>query len=227
MTKKILAVVVAVMMVMALSVVAFADVDVTADLALNGDGTVYSCAIPAGIDVSNGATVTLHVKGTSNNEAIRFYLTDASDNARVTACDVATGDGCVTVADGAFEGTIDLEIDTSGAIQGTAEPTTLIVKAQAWGVAFDNTTFEVVEFVGGDAAEEAPAETEAEAEAPAEAEEAPAETEAPAEAEAEAPAEAPAAEAPAETAKAPATGLALAVIPAVMALAAAAVSKKH
>ncbi len=64
-------------------------------------------------------------------------------------------------------------------------------------------------------AEEAPA--EAEAEAPAEAEEAPA----------EAPAEAETTEAPTETAKAPSTGIALAVVPAVMALAAAAVSKKH
>ena len=71
--------------------------------------------------------------------------------------------------------------------------------------------------------EAAPAEAETETEAPAEAEaEAPAETEAPAEAEAEAPAEAPA-----ETPAAPATGLALAVVPAVMALAAVAVSKKH
>ena len=107
-----------------------------------------------------------------------------------------------------------------------AGTTKLVLNPYAFSSTAGEITFDVEVKVTGDfEAAAAPAETEAEADAPAEAEEAPAETEAPAEAE-EAPAEAPAAEAP-ETAAAPATGLALAVIPAVMALAVAAVSKKH
>ena len=205
MTKKILELVVAVMMVMALSVTVFANVDVTADIDTS-DNTCYKVAIPEGVDVSNGATVTIHIKGTSNNAAIRVYLSDAADNGRVNEITP------IDVVDGAFDGTVDIVIDSTGAVQGTADPTHIILKAESYGVVIDG-TFELVEIVTAD---DAAPEVDAEPEAPA----AEPEPEAPA-AEPEAPAAEPA------PAPAPATGLALAVVPAVMALAAVAVSKKH
>ena len=101
-----------------------------------------------------------------------------------------------------------------------AGTTKLVLNPFAFSSAAGEITFDVEVKVTGDfEAAEAPAETLAET---------PAETEAPAETPAETPAEAPAetpAEAPAP--EAPKTGLALAVVPAVMALAAVAVSKKH
>ena len=189
--KKIFAIAVAVMMVLALSTIAFADYDAVAELGgtLTGNKTI---PIPSTLDVSNGQTVTLKVKGTSSDSAIRFYLTGPTDNERVT--DAIS----VEVVDGAFEAEVVMKIDSTGAIQGNADPTVLMIKGPQAGVDITNTTFESLVFVGIDApAAEAPADT------------------------------ADAAEAPAETTDSPDTGIALAVIPAVIALGAVAVSKKH
>ncbi len=216
MTKKILAAVVAVMMVAALTVSAFANVDLTS----NATGTLnenLSFDIPADIDVSDGATVTLHLKGTSDNTTVRAYLTDANDVGRVT--DV----GYFEVVNGAFDATVDLLIDYEGGFGGTTAPTRIMIKGQDSSTPLANTTFEVIEVVTADAAAEEPAAEEPAAEEPAAEEPA---AEEPAAEEPAAPAEEPA-PAPAETPAAPATGLALAVVPAVIALAAAAVSKKH
>ena len=195
--KKILSLAVAFVMVMALTVSVFANLDLTS----NASGTLnenLSFDIPAEVDVSDGATVTLHLKGTSDNTTVRAYLTDAGDVGRVT--DVAYYE----VTGGAFDATVDILIDYEGGFGGTTAPTRIMLKGQDSSTPLANTTFEVIEIVNADGAA-APAETET-----------PAETEAPA----ETPAETPAPEAPK-------TGLALAVVPAVMALAAVAVSKKH
>ncbi len=198
MTKKILAIALAAVMVMALSVAAFADYEAVDELGgpLTGNKTI---PLPSTLDISNGATVTLKVKGTSADSAIRFYLTGPTDNERVT--DAIS----VPVVDGAFEAEVVMTIDSTGAIQGSADPTVLMIKGPQAGVDITDTTFESLVFVGIDAPAAEPA-----------AEETPAADEAPA-----------ADAAPADTTPAPDTGLALAVIPAVMALAAVAVSKKH
>ena len=230
MTKKIVAIVAAMMMVLALSVSAFA-VDVLTDdvkgVAQNANVTL---AIPEDLGLDNGVVVTMHVKGTADNTMVRFYLTDASDNGRVTEVFE------VPVENGAFDATADFTVDTTGTIQGTAAPTIVMIKGPDYATPPENLVLEVVELsvAGADepAAEEEtaeapadePAAEESAAEAPAE--DAPA-AEAPAETTTEAPAETTPAPAPAETTKAPSTGIALAVVPAVVALAAVAISKKH
>ncbi len=196
--KKVLSIVMAMMLVAALSVNVFADIDLTAglEMPLNANMPIE---IPAGVDVSDGATVTVTVKGTSDNTAIRFYLTDAVDNGRVN--EVVT----VEVVDGAFEATFDMVIDCSGAVQGTAAPTHFMVKGPDWQTAIANTTFEVLSFVGVDA----PVVEEPTVEEPATEEPAP-----------EEPADEPVAEEPADT------GLVLALVPAAVALAVVAFKKR-
>ncbi len=183
-------------MVMALSVNVFADIDLTGEATYPANANIV-INIPEGVDVSNGATVTLNVKGTSDNTALRFYLTEPSDNGRVT--EVST----VEVVDGAFEATLEMVIDSTGAIQGTADPTVIMIKGPDYATPPANTTLEVLSVVGVDAA---PA-----ADEPA--------------------ADAPAADAPADTAptadEAPAdTGIVLAVLPMAIAAAAVVVSKR-
>ncbi len=205
--KKVLSIVMAMMLVVALSVNVFADIDLTGAVEAPANANQF-IEIPAGVDVSNGAIVTLAIKGTSDNTAVRFYLSDANDVGRVT--DVVT----VDVLGGSFDKTIELVINYDGGFGGSAAPTHLIVKGPDYATPLANTTFEVLSIAGVDAAEEAPAEEPApETEAPAE-EPAP-ETEAPAEE------PAPETEAPAET------GVALAVIPAIVAMAAVVISKKR
>lgn len=197
--KKILSIAVAMIMVMALSVSVFANVDLTGEIG-TGLNENFQVAIPEGVDVSDGATVTVNVKGTSDNTAVRFYLTDPADVARVT--DVAV----VEVVDGAFEATFDLYCDLSGAYGGSSEPSVLQVKGPDYATPLANTTFEVLEVVADVAA---PAETHAET---------------PAETPAEIPAETPAETTPAAPAN---TGIVLAVLPMAVAAAAIAVSKKR
>ncbi len=187
-------------MVMALSVNVFADIDLVGEATYPANANI-TINIPEGVDVSNGATVTLNVKGTSENTALRFYLTDVNDNGRVT--EVAT----VEVVDGAFEATLDMVIDSTGAIQGTADPTILMIKGPDYATPPANTTFEVLSIVGVDAAPAAdePAADEPAADAPAD--------------------EAPAADA-AETSEPADTGIVLAVLPMAIAAAAVVVSKR-
>ncbi len=222
MTKKILAAVIAVMMVMALAVSAFAaDVTDMNDGAKDVyDGENAHVAIPEGVDTADGAVITVHVVGHSDNTQFRLYLTNAGDaNGRVS--DMVYVDG------GDFDITAELKVEL-GVYDTDVVPTHVQIKGPDYQTPLSNTTITLFEFVG---AEETAAETEAEPEAEAEAEAPEAEAEAaPAETETEAaPApEAEAAPAPAETTPAaPATGIALCVIPAVVALGAVAVSKKH
>ncbi len=196
--KKILSIALAMIMVMALSISVFADIDLVGEATYPANANI-TINIPEGVDVSNGATVSLKIKGTSENTALRFYLTDVNDNGRVT--EVAT----VEIVDGAFDTTIDMVIDSTGAIQGTVDPTILMIKGPDYSTPPANTTFEVLTIVGADApaapAEEAPAE-----EAPA--------------------ADAPAADAPAADAAPADTGIVLAVLPMAIAAAAVVVSKR-
>ncbi len=194
--KKILSIALAMIMVMALSVNVFADIDLTGEATYPANANIV-INIPEGVDVSNGATVTLNVKGTSDNTALRFYLTEPGDNGRVT--EVAT----VEVVDGAFEATLEMVIDSTGAIQGTADPTVIMIKGPDYATPPANTTLEVLSVVGVDAA---PA-----ADAPAD--------EAPA-------ADAPAADAPAADETPADTGIVLAVLPMAIAAAAVVVSKR-
>lgn len=199
--KKILSIALAMIMVMALSVNVFADIDLTGEATYPANANIV-INIPEGVDVSNGATVTLNVKGTSDNTALRFYLTEPGDNGRVT--EVAT----VEVVDGAFEATLEMVIDSTGAIQGTADPTVIMIKGPDCATPPANTTLEVLSVVGVDAA---PAADEPAADAPAD--------EAPA-------ADAPAADAPAADETPADTGIVLAVLPMAIAAAAVVVSKR-
>lgn len=110
-------------------------IDLTPSIAdvLNDNTTV---AIPAEICVENGAVVTLKVKGTSESDVVRFYLSSPGDSSRVT--DV----GIAEVKDGKFEGEFQLTIDSTGAIQGNIDPSLVFIKA-AQGAALKNTSFEV------------------------------------------------------------------------------------
>ena len=157
--KKILSIALAMIMVMALSITVFADVDIASAGTYPTNENLF-LDIPEGTDVSNGATVTIKVKGTSDNTAVRFYLTAPGDNSRVTEVSVAE------VVDGAFEATFDMVIDSTGAIQGSGDPSVIAVKGPDSSTPLSNTTVEVLTFVGVEApaadapaADETPADT--------------------------------------------------------------------
>ena len=103
----------------------------------------------------------------------------------------------IDVVDGAFETTVDITIAADGSIQGSAAPTILLVKGPSYGVNLTDVSIEVVEITSDKLATEAPVEEDTTTE------------------------DAPADEEPADT------GLALAVVPAIVALAAVALSKKR
>ena len=208
--KKILAIVLALSMVMALAVCVSADDAVIreGDLTLTVTAEYWEEIPTDGLFTADEIPNITKIVFTSDNTSVNYVyssveVTDASKNSHWNQ------------TSGVTEFTVDFanlftenETDTDG-------NTAPYVKVFASSPAGTEVTVHYV--VYGTAAAEAP---EAEAEAPAAEAEAPAaEAEAPA-AEAEAPA------ASTET-KAPSTGIALAVIPAVVAMAAAAVSKKH
>lgn len=212
--KKILSIALAMVMVMALSIAVFADADLTgnASYPLN-DNVTFD--IPEGVDVSNGATVTINVKGTSDNTAVRFYLTTPGDSGRVTEVAV------VEVVDGAFDTTLEMVIDSTGAIQGAEDPTIIMVKGPDYATPLANTTFESIVVVAEGAA--APADETPDADEAPEADETPAADEAPV-------ADAPAADetpAPAADSKPANTGIVLAVLPMAIAAAAVVASKRR
>ena len=208
--KKLFAIVVAAMLVMAMSVSAFAaTASIITDAAKETQAEVSNIMfnLPEGVAFETGDVVTVHIKGTADNTTVRIYLTDPVDNGRV--CDVVM----IDVIDGAFDYTGEISVVADGSIQGSAAPSVLILKGPDWQTPLSNITVEVVEITSDKivAAEEAPVETPVEEEAPAE--------EAPVE---DTPAvEAPADEAPAET------GLALAIVPMIVAAAAVILSKKN
>ena len=210
--KKILAIVLALSMVMALAVCVSADDAVIreGDLTLTVTAEYWEEIPTDGLFTADEIPNITKIVFTSDNTSVNYVyssveVTDASKNSHWNQ------------TSGVTEFTVDFanlytenETDTDG-------NTAPYVKVFASSPAGTEVTVHYV--VYGTAAAEAPA-AEAEAEAPeAEAEAPAAEAEAPA-AEAEAPA------ASTET-KAPATGLALAVVPAIVAMAAVAVSKKH
>ena len=233
--KKILAFAIAVVMVMALAVTASAE-------------TIYEYTSP--VKVAFGWT-TLIQNGDAN--ATDFFKAIGTEGAviEMIATDLVDGDRQAEVVDAWFQictqDTVGwteaggLKTEGIGETYGfTDEGYVITIPAAAFNEmvvnsGVDPANLSIILNAGGSWAKSAskiilrvsvPDEA---AEAPAEetpAEEAP--EEAPAEAAEETPAEAPAeAETTAETAKAASTGIALAVIPAVMALAAVAVSKKH
>ncbi len=240
--KKILAIVVAMMMVMALSVSIFADdIDVsgmdvafewtegkaahdwwTAKDVFSADD--YAKFVEAlGMD---GAVVEVAGNNPGAGGAMTNFNFDWDGHGILMA-----GDGQYPMGDFDCFASMD-QLRADGKVPDTID--NVILQFNIYQDETDVTVSKVAVYVPAGAAPEAEAEAE---ETPAETEEAPAEAEAPAE---ETPAEAPAeteaeapaaeetpAEAPAAETKAPATGLALAVVPAVMALAAVAVSKKH
>lgn len=191
--KKALSIVVAMLMVCCLGVSVFADFDLTSEIAA-GINSNLEVSIPEGVDVSNGATFTLSVKGTSENDTIRVYLTQPGDTSRVTEVYY------IEVVDGAFETTLDMPIDSTGAIQGTSDPTIIMFKGVDYATPLANTTFESFVIVSDAApAETSEPETTAEPETTSE----------------------PETSAPAET------GIALALVPMAIAAAAVVVSKRR
>ncbi len=233
--KKILAIVAAAAMIMALCVNVFA-IEGSQDLVLvTQDNASWQNHISDRVTVNAAGEYTFTLSGLnfSGSAMTVLYIKDAN------AVEVENGGGTYDGANGLTGMTIltkSIKINgtevalTDGYVTGVNPDSGLIDICwyNIWADSFMDTpagtvtdievTIEVVD--GDGAAAEEPAE--------AEAEEAAAEPEATAEApaEAEAPADETSAEAPAET-KAPATGVAVAVIPAVMALAAVCVSKKH
>ena len=210
--KKILAFVVAAMLVMAMSVTAFAAT--TSILTDDAKATQAEIAnimftLPEGVAFETGDVVTVHIKGTASNTAVRVYLTDNVDNGRV--CEVAV----IEVVDGAFDATVELAIDTTGAIQGSAAPSVLILKGPDWATPLADIAVEVLDITSDKiegAAEEAPADEVVEETTEEVVEEAPATEEAPKEE---------------TTTEAPATGLALAVVPMIVAAVAVVASKRR
>ncbi len=204
--KKILSIALAMIMVMALSVNVFADIDLTGEATYPANATII-IPIPEGVNATNGQTITISAKGTSDNNAVRIYLSNSGDsNGRTT--EICT----LEVVDGAFEGSFDFVIDSTGGIEGTVDPTSIIVKGPDWQTPLANTTLEVLSIVGVDApAAETPAADD---------------TTAPAADDTTAPAdEAPAADT-AETSEPADTGIVLAVLPMAIAAAAVVVSKR-
>ena len=137
--KKLFAIVIALMMVMALSVTAFAADILTDEYKGVAQNAQFTLPVPEGIE--NGTVVTLHVVGTADNFMVRFYLTDTNDSGRVM--DVFE----VPVENGAFDATAEFTVDTTGAIQGTAAPTVLMVKGPDYATPPENLVLEVVELI--------------------------------------------------------------------------------
>lgn len=147
--KKVLSIALAMIMVMALSITVFADIDLTGEATYPANATII-VPIPEGVDATNGQTITISIKGTSDNNAVRMYLSNSGDaNGRTTEIAV------IEVVDGAFEGTFDFVIDSTGGIEGTEDPTSIIVKGPDWQTPLANTTLEVLSIVGADGAAEA------------------------------------------------------------------------
>ena len=234
--KKILAIAMALVMALSLTVAVFAE-DVIYNMVTTGGQYMDGIDVASGAKLDDGGEggwgrlATNWVQGGAvlNDVLEAFKNTDAS--VRITFTGDITQIGFQTENGGLEMTDIPAENITEADGKKVAiVPVATIVDNAPFAIANDNTGFfnfmltysgDTVlygfEVVSGLEAAAAPAETEetAETEAPAETE-TPAETEAPA----ETPAETPAPEAPK-------TGLALAVVPAVMALAAVAVSKKH
>lgn len=165
--KKLMSILVVAIMVMSLAVTAFAaTTSIATDeaKAVQAEVASISFKLPEGLTLETGDVVTVHIKGTATNEKVRLYFTDGTDNARV--CDVVV----IETVDGTFETTVDVAIDTTGAIQGAKAPTVLLVKGPSYGVNLTDVSVEILEITSDkvvDAAEETAPVEDTNTEAPA------------------------------------------------------------
>lgn len=147
--KKLLSILVAAIMVMSLAVVAFADVDV-ADTYNNS--TSYDIAV---VDMPNalgadGESVTVRIKGTSDAN-FRVYLGNGTGYPG-RASDIQM----VEVTDGAFDCEFTLTVDSS--FEGHSAADCFVIKGASYGLDVPSITWESFVVVGVDAAVETPAE---------------------------------------------------------------------
>ncbi len=213
--KKILTIALAIIMVMALSVSVYAtQVDLSgiygndiADATVATSEELVGIYFPDGITYNTGDVVTVHFVGNSDGD-FRVWLAHAEGFVTMTPEPIwkASENGFTS---GAFDFTIELEVgDKDG--KGETVADSIIFKAPSYGSKLENFSLSLVEIVDGK--DDAPAETETTAD----------------EGEPE-PETAPAPEAAPETNDTPAvpeTGIVLAVVPAVIALAAVAATKR-
>lgn len=215
--KKILAIAVAFIMVMALSVSVFAtklDLDNTyagSDVTTGSNDELIGIMFPDGLTYNTGDKVTVHFVGNSTGD-FRVWLSHADGFVTMTPEPIwkASEKGFTT---GAFDFTVELEVgDKDGTGQTIAD--SIIFKGPSYGTNLDNFSLSLVEIVDGK--DDAPAEPVA----------APETNDAPAAAPEsnDAPTAAPETSAPAT---APKTGVTLAIVPAIIALAAATVTKRR
>ena len=206
MTKRILAIVVAVMMVMALSVSVFAAELVSEPISKTTagqyeEGPIVTLPTP----IAKGSTVTITIKGETDSSA-RFYLSDDNYSTMMEMPSVQY----LSEEAGTFEWTGEANTAVGDAtcivfkgINGGATITITSVVIEGYGEVADDAAAPADDVVeDGTEADNNTVEPDTAAPAPAPA---PATTET----------------------KAPSTGIALAVVPAVVAMAAVAVSKKH
>lgn len=218
--KKIFAIAIALVLAMALTVSAFAaDIDLTKQRYWNESGDVTTgvstalVAIDLPFEVKVGETVTVHVVGSSDAD-FRVWL---SDIAQTTLGEDGNGNLVFASANGFTTGDFDLTFDVECVDRdgkGVDTATCILFKGAAPGTNLSNLkiTSLTVSKEGEDAATTAPADTTPADTTPADT--TPADT-------------TPTDTASDDTTPAPSTGLALAVVPAIIALGAVAVSKKH
>ncbi len=215
--KKILTIALAIIMVMALSVSVYAtQVDLSgiygndiADATVATSEELVGIYFPDGITYNTGDVVTVHFVGNSDGD-FRVWLAHAEGFVTMTPEPIwkASDNGFTS---GAFDFTIDLVVgDKDG--KGETVADSIIFKAPSYGSKLENFSLSLVEIVDGK--DDAPAETETTADE-GEPETAPAP-----EAEAAAPETN-------DTPAVPETGIVLAVVPAVIALAAVAATKRR
>ncbi len=198
--KKVLSILVAAMLVMAMAVTAFADADLASTYVNHIDSGLDVATVDLPADVVEGETVTLKIKGTADAN-FRVYLGNGVYPSRES--DIVT----VEVVDGAFETEVVLVASLAeGSSKGVAN--NVVIKGASYGLPVPEIAWEYVTLVGADAAVE---ETPVVEETPA--------VEEPVE-------DTPVEETPVETKPAD-TGLALAVVPMIVAAAAVALSKKR
>lgn len=213
--KKILAIAVSLIMVMALSVSVYAtqlDLDNTyagSDVTTGTSEELIGIMFPDGLTYNTGDKVTVHFVGHSDGDfrvwfshAEGFVTMSPNPNWKASENGFTTGD---------FDFTIELDVEDKDG-RGETIADSIIFKAGSYGETLNNFSLSLVEIVdGNDAVVEEPETNDA----PAEPETVPETNDAPAPA-----AETPAANAPAKT------GVTLAVVPAIIALTAAIVTKR-
>lgn len=214
--KKILAIAVSLIMVMALSVSVYAtqfDLDDTyagSNVTTGTSDELIGIMLPYGITYNTGDKVTVHFVGHSDGDfrvwfshAEEFVTMSPNPNWKASENGFTTGD---------FDFTIELDVEDKDG-KGYTIADSIIFKGPSYGVNLDNFSLSLVEIVDGNDAVPVEPETN---DAPIEPETTPETNDAPAPA-----TETPAANAPAKT------GITLAVVPAIIALTAATITKRR